>query len=90
MANMTPEQVAQVQQSLAKIAPIADHGGGALLQSIEKASNRPGTPLLTSPWIRPGGGNVPSRDMTFEKERPWLFAGFRPQTYRIFVDGKLV
>jgi len=25
-----------------------------------------------------------------EKERPLLFAGLRPQTYRVFVDGQLV
>jgi hypothetical protein len=28
--------------------------------------------------------------VVFEKERPLLVAGFRPHTYRVFVDGTLV
>ncbi len=28
--------------------------------------------------------------LTIEKERPRFLAGFRPQTYRILVDGKVV
>ncbi len=27
--------------------------------------------------------------ITFEKERPWIAAGLRPHTYRIFVNGEL-
>jgi hypothetical protein len=30
------------------------------------------------------------QDVVIEKDRPSLLAGVRPQTYRIFVDGKLV
>jgi len=37
-------------------------------------------------WHYPLGGH----DIVIEKKRPLLVAGFRPQTYRIFVDGKLV
>ena len=29
-------------------------------------------------------------DVVVEKDRPLLLAGFRAQTYRVFVDGKLV
>jgi hypothetical protein len=28
--------------------------------------------------------------VVIEKQRPRLFAGFRPQTFRVLVDGKLV
>lgn len=34
--------------------------------------------------------SINGHQVIVEKERPLLFAGFRPQTYRIFVDGKLV
>jgi hypothetical protein len=33
---------------------------------------------------------VNGRQIVIEKQRPALLAGFRPQTYRIFVDGNLV
>jgi hypothetical protein len=33
---------------------------------------------------------VASHAVTIEKQRPRLFAGFRPQTFRILVDGRLV
>jgi hypothetical protein len=33
---------------------------------------------------------VASHVVVIEKERPRLFAGFRPQTFRILVDGVLV
>jgi len=33
---------------------------------------------------------VASHMVVIEKQRPVLFAGFRPQTFRILVDGKLV
>jgi hypothetical protein len=33
---------------------------------------------------------VASHAVVIEKQRPRMFAGFRPQTYRILVDGKLV
>jgi hypothetical protein len=33
---------------------------------------------------------VNGRQIVIEKQRPVLLAGFRPQTYRIFVDGNLV
>jgi hypothetical protein len=35
-------------------------------------------------------GNSEPHTVVFEKERPLLFAGFRPHTYRVFVDGKLI
>ena len=35
-------------------------------------------------------GKAETHKVVLEKERPWLIAGFRPQTYRVFVDGKLV
>jgi len=34
--------------------------------------------------------SVKGHDVVIEKVRPWLLAGFRPQTYRIIVDGNLV
>jgi hypothetical protein len=34
--------------------------------------------------------SVKGHDIVIEKDRPLLFAGFRPQTYRLFIDGKLV
>jgi hypothetical protein len=34
--------------------------------------------------------SVKGHDVVIEKERPWLLAGLRPQTYRILIDGKLV
>jgi hypothetical protein len=33
---------------------------------------------------------VNGKAIVIEKQRPVLLAGFRPQTYRIFVDGNLV
>jgi hypothetical protein len=33
---------------------------------------------------------VASHAVVIEKERPRMFAGFRPQTFRILIDGKLV
>jgi hypothetical protein len=33
---------------------------------------------------------VEDHAVIIEKERPLLLAGLRPQTYRVFVDGKLV
>ena len=33
---------------------------------------------------------IASHLVVIEKERPRLFAGFRPQTFRILVDGQLV
>ncbi len=33
---------------------------------------------------------VGSRDVRIEKIRPWLLAGFRPQMYRIVVDGDVL
>ena len=35
-------------------------------------------------------GTAEPHNVVFEKERPLLFAGFRPHTYRVIVDGKLV
>ena len=35
-------------------------------------------------------GKTETHKVVLEKERPWLAAGFRPQTYRVFVDGKFV
>ena len=35
-------------------------------------------------------GKMETHKIVLEKERPWLFAGFRPQIYRVFVDGQLV
>jgi len=35
-------------------------------------------------------GTSEPHQVVFEKERPLLFAGGRPHTYRVFVDGKLV
>ena len=34
--------------------------------------------------------SVEDHAVIIEKERPLLLAGLRPQTYRVFVDGKLV
>ena len=33
---------------------------------------------------------VPNHKVVVEKVRPLLFAGFRPHSYRIFVDDQLV
>jgi hypothetical protein len=41
---------------------------------------------LTKDWRCSVGGH----DVRIEKQRPLLLAGFRPQTYRVFVDGELV
>ena len=41
---------------------------------------------LTSQWQC----SVKGHDVVIEKVRPLVLAGVRPQTYRIFVDGKLV
>ena len=35
-------------------------------------------------------GQTERHSVAFEKERPLVFAGFRPHTYRLFVDGALV
>jgi Fas apoptotic inhibitory molecule (FAIM1) len=35
-------------------------------------------------------GKVEKHKVVIEKERPLLFAPFRPQTYRVFVDGQQV
>src|SRR5690348_11165090 len=35
-------------------------------------------------------GNSEQHTAAFEKERPLILAGFRPHTYRLFVDGSLV
>ena len=34
--------------------------------------------------------SIKEHEIIIEKKRPLLFAGFRPQTYRIFVDGEPV
>ena len=34
--------------------------------------------------------SVEGHDVVIDKVRPLLLAGVRPQTYRIFIDGKLV
>lgn len=35
-------------------------------------------------------GNVEKHRLRVERERPLLFAGFRPHTYRVYVDDRLV
>jgi len=35
-------------------------------------------------------GKTETHEVVLEKERPLLIAGFRRQTYRVFVDGELV
>jgi len=35
-------------------------------------------------------GKTETHQVVLEKERPLMIAGFRPQTYRVFVDGQLV
>jgi hypothetical protein len=35
-------------------------------------------------------GRLETHKVTLEQERPLLFAGFREQIYRVFVDGRLV
>jgi hypothetical protein len=35
-------------------------------------------------------GSTEKHRVVFEKQRPALLAGLRAQTYRVFVDGKLV
>ena len=35
-------------------------------------------------------GKTESHKVVREKERPWLLAGFRPQTFRVFVDGQMI
>jgi hypothetical protein len=35
-------------------------------------------------------GKVEKHQVVIEKERPLLFGGVRPQTYRVFVDGQLI
>jgi hypothetical protein len=35
-------------------------------------------------------GNSEPHSVVFEKERPLLFAGFRPHVYRVLVDGTLI
>jgi hypothetical protein len=34
--------------------------------------------------------SIKGHDIIIEKKRSLFFSGFRPQTYRIFVDGELV
>ena len=56
--------------------------------------------ILQSPWnplthfsftpTRRWRCSVKGHDVVIEKDRPLLLAGVRSQTYRIFVDGKLV
>jgi hypothetical protein len=56
--------------------------------------------ILQSPWnplthfgvnsTRRWQCSIKGHDVVIEKERPSLFAGVRPQTYRIFIDGKLL
>lgn len=59
-----------------------------------------GTTVLQSPWnlgthyslttLKRWDCSVNGHEVVIEKQRPWLLAGLRPHTYRIFVDGKLV
>ena len=35
-------------------------------------------------------GEAPQHSVVVERERPIFLAGFRPHTYRVFVDGQLV
>jgi len=35
-------------------------------------------------------GELEKHTLVLEKERPLLLAGFRPHTYRVLVDGKLI
>ena len=35
-------------------------------------------------------GRTEIHKIVLEKERPWFIAGFRPQMYRVFVDGNLI
>lgn len=35
-------------------------------------------------------GQTEPHKVVLEKERPRLFGGFRPQTYRVFVDGQMI
>jgi hypothetical protein len=35
-------------------------------------------------------GKTEKHNVILEKDRPFLFAGFRSQIFRVFVDGKLV
>jgi len=37
-------------------------------------------------WV----GTVERHHVVIQRERKWLFAGFRPWTYRTFVDGALI
>ncbi|MGD0190003.1 MAG: hypothetical protein ABSD74_04600 [Rhizomicrobium sp.] len=41
---------------------------------------------LTRRWQR----SIKGHDIVIEKVRPLLLAGFRRQTYRLFIDGQLV
>ena len=41
---------------------------------------------LKESWV----AYVGERVLLIEKTRPLIFAGFRPQTYRLFVDGAIV
>ncbi len=41
---------------------------------------------LTKTWQRTWNGH----DLVIEAVRPLLFAGFRPHSYRLLVDGKVV
>jgi hypothetical protein len=59
-----------------------------------------GDEVLQSPWnpfthfsfetTRRWQCSVKGHDIVIEKDRPSLFAGVRSQTFRIFIDGKLV
>lgn len=35
-------------------------------------------------------GKIEKHEVAIEQERPLIMAGFRPQTYRVYVDGELV
>ena len=41
---------------------------------------------LTRSWV----ADVHQHKVVIEKSRPRIFAGFRPQAYRIFVEGNVV
>jgi hypothetical protein len=41
---------------------------------------------LTQKWVCA----VEGHDVVIEKTRPLIFAGFRPQSYRLYVDGHLM
>jgi hypothetical protein len=61
-------------------------------ETEEKSLQSPWNPLthVSVDTTRQWQCSVKGHEVLIEKKRPWLLAGFRPQTYRIFVDGKLV